>query len=176
MFVNYNDYELLYLINEEGSEQAFQIMCEKYEIYINKIIANFMFSSDKRQDLLQEGYLILCRCIFSFREEENVSFFSYCSSSRKWRYFYLLDDDYYKESLFLDDFNFANVIMEESKPLTYYEKVIKAKESQIGIIYFEDCILRGIPLKRFADKNNLTYYEARKIKKKVVKEIKKIYW
>ena len=37
MYINYNDYELIYLIND-GSEKALKVLFEKYSIYIKKMI------------------------------------------------------------------------------------------------------------------------------------------
>ncbi len=176
MFVNYNDYELLYLINDEGSEQAFHILYEKYDFLIKTIISKYMCKSDKRQDLYQEGLIILNKCINTFREDANVSFYSYFIVSLNRRFSYLKRDDYYCENIFIDNFEFTTKENDkDNKILSYYERLIKANESEMGVLYFEDCICNGSSLNSFAKNNNITYYEALKIKNKVIKEIKKRY-
>ena len=176
MFVNYNDYELLYLINDEGSEQAFDILFKKYDIFIKNIARKYLFDSDKRDDLYQEGLLVLLKCIKSFREAENASFYSYFYVSLNRRYSLLLKrDKYYSENLFIDCFDSVPDEKEKEQSLTYFEMILKNQKNDLGVLYLEDCINCGNSLHSFAKYNNISYYKAVKIKQKVINEIKKRY-
>lgn len=172
MFV-YNDYELLYLINDEGSEQAFNILYKKYESYIWFMIHKYIFKTDKQLDLYQEALIVFNRCINTFHEWYNVSFCSYLSISIVRRFTYLKKDKYYNSTIFIDD-QIPSAYKEESSNLFYYEKIIKRETNNMGVLYFEDCIKCGKPLTVFAKNNNISYYEANKIKQKVLSELKKI--
>ena len=177
MFVNYNDYELLYLINSEGSEQAFQILYKKYDIFIKKLAKKFVSDFDKACDLYQEGLLILLKCIYSFKENFNVSFYSYLYVSINRRFCYLKKrDKYYDEVTYIDKIDLIadeKEVLEQS--ISYYEKILKRENNKLGVLYLEDCVGRGASLSDFAKYNNISYYEATKIKKYVIDEIKKRY-
>ncbi len=172
MFV-YNDYELLYLINDEGSEQAFDILYKKYDTYIWFMIHKYMFKSDKQFDLYQEALLVFNRCIKTFHECFNVSFCSYLSISIVRRFTYLKKDKYYNSTIFLN-YRTPCDYDEPVDNLTYYEKIVKRQTNEMGLLYFEDCIKSGNSLTSFAKNNNISYYEATKIKQKVLKELKKV--
>lgn len=177
MFVNYNDYELLYLINDEGSEQAFNLLLEKYTRFIKMVIKRYIFETDKQNDLNQEGLLVLIRCINTYDERKNASFFSYFYVSLKRRFGNLKKDDYYSENIFLENntYNYNNTNRMSKVSLSYYKKLAMANLNEKGILYFEDCICAGDPLSTFAKNNDITYYEAKKIKQEVIKKLKKIY-
>ena len=66
-FKNYNDYELIYYI-KDGNEAALDFMIKKYEPLIKKLTTSFIRFSDKRDDLIQEGYLILMECIDKYND------------------------------------------------------------------------------------------------------------
>ncbi len=56
---------------------------------------------------------------------------------------------------------------------SYYEKILRNSSDELGMLYFEDCLCMGNSLNTFARANNLTYYEASKVKDKVINELKK---
>ena len=71
-FKNYNDYELIYYI-KDGNEAALDFMIKKYEPLIKKLTTSFIRFSDKRDDLIQEGFLILMKCIDKLTSQiENI--------------------------------------------------------------------------------------------------------
>lgn len=77
---DYNDYELIEFI-AEGSEDANNIIIEKYKPLINNI-ASKMIKHCKNNgidynDLCQEGYIGLNYAISHFSEEKNTIFFTY---------------------------------------------------------------------------------------------------
>jgi len=171
MFVNYNDYELLYLINDEGSEQAFQILFEKYSVLIKKIICDFMHETDKREDMYQEGLLILTKCIQNFNDNMNACFYTYLRISLRRRFIVLKRDKYFcRDTTIIKE---LPVIDRTFFNYSYYEKILRNSSDELGMLYFEDCLCMGNSLSTFARANNLTYYEASKVKDKVINELKK---
>ena len=74
-YVDYNDNELLYLVSE-GSEQAFNLLCHKYIIYINKVIGKIKLPLYKKEDLTQECTITLVDCISRYNPDFNKSFFN----------------------------------------------------------------------------------------------------
>ena len=64
-FAGYNDYELIYLVNE-GSERALNVLYQKYYIYIYKVAAKYIPRGDKKNDLIQEGLMLLNQSIKRF--------------------------------------------------------------------------------------------------------------
>lgn len=74
--LTYNDNELLYLI-KENSEEALEILIEKYHFCILSKIRDMNIDVASREDFLQEGLILLHKAIWLFVEEKNVTFYSY---------------------------------------------------------------------------------------------------
>ncbi|MCM1260225.1 MAG: sigma-70 family RNA polymerase sigma factor [Prevotella sp.] len=74
--LTYNDNELLYLV-KENSEEAIEILVEKYRFCIWNKIRDMNITIEAREDFLQEGLILLHKAIWSFVEEKNVTFYSY---------------------------------------------------------------------------------------------------
>ena len=66
----YNDYELIYYIRD-GSEMALAIIIKKYDLVIYGLIQKipYLKLSGKIDDLMQEGRMVLIKCLYSFRSE-----------------------------------------------------------------------------------------------------------
>ena len=77
MYINYNDFELLYLY-KEGIESAQKILFEKYDHYLRKTYYEkrgiALFSAD---DYFQEGRMVLLRAMDTYNEQFKFSFFRY---------------------------------------------------------------------------------------------------
>ncbi len=67
-----NDYEIIAMI-QEGSEDAFTLMVDKYSRFISKKINKFNLAYDY-DDLYQEGILILHRSVVKFDPSFNKTF------------------------------------------------------------------------------------------------------
>ena len=77
MYVNYNDYELIYLI-KEGSTQAREILFNKYSVLLKKIYKEgFYYKIYQMHDFIQEGLLILNKVIYSYSLEFSYNFYNY---------------------------------------------------------------------------------------------------
>ena len=74
--LTYNDNELLYLV-KENSEEALEILIEKYRFCIWNKMRDMNIEMASRDDFLQEGLILLHKAIDSFIEEKNVTFYSY---------------------------------------------------------------------------------------------------
>lgn len=72
----YNDNELLYLV-KENSEEALEILVEKYRFCIWSKMRDMNIELASREEFLQEGLILLHKAIWSFIEEKNVTFYSY---------------------------------------------------------------------------------------------------
>ena len=76
LVLTYNDNELLYLI-EEKSEEALEILQEKYLILIKTKIKEMKIPYDKRSDYLEEGLIALNKTVKTFDSKKSSSFYSY---------------------------------------------------------------------------------------------------
>ncbi len=76
-FKAYNDYELVYMVNENNDEIAFNILLKKYHNYIYKKIHQFFFYEKEYDDYYQEGVVSLVKAIQSFNQKYNKTFMRY---------------------------------------------------------------------------------------------------
>ncbi|MDD3170937.1 MAG: sigma-70 family RNA polymerase sigma factor [Bacilli bacterium] len=76
MIYKYNDYELLYLINEK-SDDALEIMFKKYEPLIRTRIRDFRIKNKNFDDFFQEGLIMLKIAIETYDTFERKSFNKY---------------------------------------------------------------------------------------------------
>lgn len=176
VFANYNDFELLYLVGE-GSEQALHILYHKYNVYVNKIASKYFTYGDKRNDLIQEGLMIIHRCIKTFNQGMTVSFFSYFSISLHRRFAALLKTSYYQHIVFLKD----NENLYGGKGVNYFQNkysfLNQGKyffEEELDVLIYKECIWEDLSVKAFSEKYNLTYSKVYLRKKQILKELKKI--
>jgi len=74
-FRSYNDYEIIDLIRQ-GSEEAWNLMFDKYRWLIAKKITKFNLTADF-DDRFQEGLMVLHKSIVRFDDRKNKSFTRY---------------------------------------------------------------------------------------------------
>jgi RNA polymerase sigma factor (sigma-70 family) len=74
MFLNLNDYELIYLAREYN-EKAMNLFISKYEIAIRK--EAYIHFKDDPENFVQEGVMILLKCMKNYNMESEASFYSY---------------------------------------------------------------------------------------------------
>ncbi len=72
-----NDYELVYLIQNEQDDIAMEFMFKKYHKFIWKQVHLLNVDSKELDDLHQEGVLMLHRALKTFDESKNKSFTRY---------------------------------------------------------------------------------------------------
>ena len=82
MYENNNDYELLYLIEEEN-EDAKDMFYEKYkplvEMKAKKYYSNIQNAGYDLNDLIQEGMIGLSKAIKDYSENKNVKFYTFAN-------------------------------------------------------------------------------------------------
>ncbi|MBU1141028.1 MAG: hypothetical protein KKG64_00745 [Firmicutes bacterium] len=72
-----NDYELIYLIQNEQDDIAMEFMFKKYHKFIWKQVHLLNVDSKEHDDMHQEGVLMLHRAMKAFDESKNKSFTRY---------------------------------------------------------------------------------------------------
>lgn len=75
-YFRYNDYELLYMISQ-ASEEAIDIMYEKYQFLIKKLIKKYNVAYRNRDDYFQEGMMMINKAIRLYNESSKMSFTRY---------------------------------------------------------------------------------------------------
>ncbi len=83
-----NDYELIYLYNE-GNENILEIILNKYKPLVYLLIKKMNVPYVDKEDFLQEGLMILYRCVNSYSEDKGL-FFNYCNVAIKRRFLTLI--------------------------------------------------------------------------------------
>ena len=177
MYYNINDYELLYLIGE-GNDKALDYLFFKYKHLIFKMVKRNCTSSDRYDDLVQEGYMILNDCIRSYNPHMNVTFYCYfCISFIRRINRLKTNGDYYNSSILLHlNENWCQYKPENKAYHYYIAKDIreKYKDDEVSInIYFE-CICYNLSLKSFSDKYSLDYRYVLQKHKNIIKFLKEI--
>ncbi|MBQ3253559.1 MAG: hypothetical protein IJA65_03295 [Acholeplasmatales bacterium] len=169
-YKNYNDYELLYLITE-GNRYAYDILFNKYDVYIYKIASTYIPYGDKKEDLIQEGRLLLFNCIKSYKDYHNISFFSYFSICLKRAFNKLYNTEYYKMISLNEDI--TNIDLNGVSPHSY--NLYKGKrifDDELEIEMYDDVILGNLNLRVFADNHNITYSKAYYIYTNIISKLK----
>lgn len=169
-YKNYNDYELLYMVKENNDFMC-DIIFNKYKNIIKRIAYNYFNSYRSNgieyDDLIQEGYLGLNSAIYSFKEKENCSFYTfaiicierqiktYCKKISASKHEVLnnalsLDDDnnYFVPYTFDNVFN--NILSKDD--FIHYKNILSFKNSVVfelrynGFSYKEISLLLDIPI------------------------------
>ncbi len=175
MYVNVNDFELLYLI-KDGNSYAYNFMFKKYEHLISKIYYdNKLLQKILYCDFMQEGYMCLDKAIKTYNEKYECGFYSYFLIILKRRSIRLIQNGslYLKESstVYQDERFF------KSKKYKYIlidslKKDLNLKEN-IDKDLFEECIINNVKVIKIAEKYNLdygiVYFKYKKIKTKIEK-------
>ncbi len=153
-FDNYNDYELLYLIRE-GSEFALNYLFKKYDVLIYKVAFKFYPNDDKFEDLLQEGRMVLYRCINKFDFNKGTSFYSFFNVCLKRYYIKLMNEDYYSNSYVCKDLGY----LPDSQNIGYSKIFILSQKLKDTEYYdmFVECLIENMSLSDYAKKYNISY-------------------
>ncbi len=172
-YINYNDYELIYLV-QDGSEKAQGVLYQKYAIYINKIVEEYVPYSDKRYDLIQEGLLILFRCIKTFNPKFSVNFYCYFTIIVRREFKKIMKNSYYKTMLVLND----NIIYKDmnffSTSKNNFYKFKNLWKDEWEVLIYQECLIEGMSVQAFSHKYNVSYFYVYGKKKAMINELKKI--
>ena len=151
-FKLYNDYEILYLI-KEGNEVALSFLFKKYEPYIWKTTMAYHSYNDKREDLVQEGRIILYNCIKAYNEDLKISFFSFFTLCMKRDFTKKVAGEYYQRNLSFNEDIIGT--RDYSKSIVYTSEALLEEEEDKEMYKF--VILDGMSLKLYAEKKHLDY-------------------
>lgn len=73
----YNDYELIYLVQDQQDMMALDLLFEKYNKFIHKKISQFYIFDSDRDDFHQEGLIMLHKAVLTFKDSFNKTFMRY---------------------------------------------------------------------------------------------------
>lgn len=126
-YKEFNDYELLYILNE--NEDASEILYNKYKGLITKI-ANTLINKYSNigldiNDLLQEGYIALYNATKSYDENNNATFFTYVCKCILNNMLLLLNRSNNKKNYILN-----NSISYNACDTTYDDKIININSNK----------------------------------------------
>ncbi|MCL2521713.1 MAG: hypothetical protein FWE36_02505 [Erysipelotrichales bacterium] len=174
IFKYYNDYELLYMIKHEQSEEALNIMFEKYKNFIGLKINSFRIYKIQRDDYFQEGLIILHKAIYRYDDGYGKTFLRFFEMCLE-RHFIMLgkkrDSEnrlvgLYQENLGLDVEEASEQIQES---LTKYRQV-KFKSQREQTIY-EEYFLQN---KKINEIVKMTGYNAKSVYNTILRIRKKL--
>ena len=171
-YAGYNDYELIYLVNE-GSERALNVLYQKYTIYINKVAKRYVPRGDKRYDLIQEGLMLLHQSIKKFNPRFPASFYTYFSIVLKRGFYRIINNGYYYNKDIIDNSIGFTELDNESKSInTDILRRYLFTELDVGI--YDECILGNLTLQAFANIYNIEYQLVHRRKKAILLRLKNI--
>lgn len=171
-FANYNDYELIYLVNE-GSERALNVLYQKYNIYIYKVAGKFVSRSELKEDLVQEGLMLLNQSIKKFNPRFTASFYTYFSVVLKRGFLRLMNNGYYKSRYYVD----TELIFSEPDYTENNFNVNLLKRylnAELDVEVYEDCILGNLSVATFAQIHKVDYNEVYRRKKAIIRRLKNV--
>ncbi len=165
----YNDYELIYYIRD-GSEMALAIIIKKYDLVIYGLIQKipYLKLSGKIDDLMQEGRMVLIKCLYSFRSEYG-SFYGYFSVAMRNKLHKLLKNKYYSSYILMED---VSMLPDESNGGINGSKYRFLFNEHIEKIIYEEFFVNGFSLISIADNYNITYSEIIKVKNRMLRKLK----
>lgn len=171
-YAGYNDYELIYLVNE-GSERALNVLYQKYNIYIYKVASKYIPRGDKRNDLVQEGLMLLNQSIKKFNSKFDVNFYTYFSIVlRRGLSRVLKNGYYYPNDICNNELVFYEpALMDNSFNVNMFKKYIT---DEIDINIYDECILGNLNVKAFSEIYNLNYSEVYRRRKAILLRLKNI--
>ena len=173
MYINHNDYELIYLI-KEGVVPARKVLFDKYSVLLKKIYKEgFYYKKYQMYDFIQEGLLILNKVIYSYSLEFNYNFYNYfklCFARRLSRLSMTKEIAFYEDRV---KYKFVDVIDVKTNSI---KKMIEREienEDDITKLIVSECIFENLSIQSFCFRHNLdytnTYYLYRKIRLKLEK-------
>ena len=163
----YNDYELIYYIRD-GSEMALDIMFKKYDLVIFGFIQRipYLLHSGKVDDLMQEGRMILLKCLKTFRFEYGT-FYAYFSVCLRNRLNKLIKNTYYSNIILMEDMSSIpdnNGDFENKFRFLFGEHIER--------IIYEEYFVNGFSLNSIAEKYNIKYSAIIQVKSRMSRKLK----
>lgn len=169
-FSFYNDYELLYYINN-GSEAALEILYDKYSCLTIKVINDYFpyLDIDKRKDLHQEGLITLFDCIRTYNPDGEAMFYTYYRICLLRRCFRLIKDPYYSDIIFNEDIKELDAIPDDQTPNIKGERFFS---DPLKIQIFDTIVIGNMQIMDFARQIGLSYYIVKKEYDEIIRTLK----
>lgn len=160
-----NDYELLYLI-ENDSEEALEVMFEKYNNLIVSLISKYHFDKMIEEDIYQEARMVLFKAINTFDNRFGKTFTMYFKKLLENRFNTLIKTN--KKEQHYEVYNEEQMFVEEEISFQIIDdKKLSLTEKQVYFEYFYG----GNSIEEVSKKLNLTkkqtYNAVCRIKKKL---------
>lgn len=154
MMHKYNDYELLYMIEEE-SDEALEIMINKYSLLIYSRIRKFHIQENYIDDYYQEGLGILIKAIEKYDKNSNMSFTNFFDLLLQRRIMDLLrkNKKYFESNVLVEEVEVvemynANIDASfEEKIVKLYTKLSKFEQDVFKLKYIDNLKVSEIALK-----------------------------
>ena len=170
MYVNYNDFELLYLI-KDGNPKALDMMFYKYDVLIKKTAFKILGSDDKIYDLIQEGRMLLYECIYKYNEHYDISFYSYFLICLRRKLKREITKGYYDNYICLRENLSFGIDLSDRILLRAYKR--EFKNDPLALAILDEHILRDISIATLAKEYNIPYKKLINKKKEIIEAIKK---
>ena len=145
-----NDYELLYLI-ENDSEEALEVMFEKYNNLIVSLISKYHFNKEIEDDIYQEAKMVLYKAIKTFNVNFGKTFTMYFKKLLENRLNTLIKKSRIEEQN--EIYKEEQMFVEEEKHFNFVsKKMLSLTENKVYFEYFYS----GNSIDEVSKKLNLT--------------------
>ena len=161
-YKNLNDNELVYLCSE-NNEEAFNIIIDKYKIYILNLLKQFKKKYNiigvEISDLYQEGLVGLLQAINTYNNQKDVLFYTYANACIKKNIINTIKKTFQKKNRYLNNsYSLDNIINDSNS--SFYD-IFKDESSEPNKVLIdreeEEEIINN--LKNKLSKNELTIFE-----------------
>ncbi len=172
LFDGLNDYELIYLIRE-NNDVALNLMYKKYSIYIRKVIYEYRMDGSCKEEVFQEGLMVLNTAIKCYDTEYQKTFFKYFDLILR-REFNRLYKKVKRYDIPLEE---VHVIAKLEEPIVSYNVAIddsvfeQLKEDELLI--FNEIFINSKKCRDVAKENSLDIKKIYNVIQKIKKLIKK---
>ena len=169
----YNDYELIYLVQDQQDMMALEVIFDKYDKFIHKKVLSFHIYDSDKEDFHQEGLIILHKAVITFKPDFNKTFMRYFEVLLERKYINLLKARkkkyQFEASLIEEEMMKPKYILFED-PVTYEIPKVTFK-SQIEQEIYKRYYIDGLKIESIAEDLNLNtkqvYNAIYRIKKKL---------
>jgi len=138
----YNDYELIYMVQDQQDMMALDILFTKYDKFIHKKISQFYIFDSEREDFYQEGLISLHKAIMSFKDTYNKTFMRYFETVLERKFINLNQKrKRYQQEMdnLVNEAKYMPICVEEQASEQYAKQVFKsALEEAIYEAYFKE--------------------------------------
>ena len=152
MYLNLNDYELIYLYRE-NNEKALNLILKKYFLLINKIIIEKGIK-ELVNDSYQDSLIVLYKCINSYDMDSNCSFFNYFLVCLKRKlYKNKIKELEYVDLLSYDDSHYVANNSFFCEDVVEYNKI--KFRTELANLVFNEILMENLSPRTFSKKYNV---------------------